>query len=418
MNENFENQKEFLLSLRHEISLLRQQIDYLIRNEKELQLLDLDVMMNRTHAIYAMLCSVNLSQNEEEQDLDFDPEAIYGLFGGMTENENANETSEEILDKTDEEPEQENIVEDTENQSEEEIIEEENLAQEEVEEEEPEMPEEEPEQTLESEPGTTEENFTEEEIVEVKIAEEKPTETAEEKPQDQGEGKLLGDDFGFFFHFEDTPEEQEIAEDETAQSEEAIEEENEPETDETPRAGEDRVIVTGDKIVHFMDPIPEYEIPERDRVNGDELEPDDPFVIPFAEDEAREMPHPTEEAPVAAPVFENVFNKEDSEFELETPETLGYKMQHDDHSLAARYQQNAVPSLKSAIGINDKFLFVNELFGGSMEKYNKSIENLDDLMNYNGAIIYLNELKVELQWNSSNVAFQKLTELINRKFNS
>ena len=93
-------------------------------------------------------------------------------------------------------------------------------------------------------------------------------------------------------------------------------------------------------------------------------------------------------------------------------------MQHDDHSLAARYQQNAVPSLKSAIGINDKFLFVNELFGGSMEKYNKSIENLDDLMNYNGAIIYLNELKVELQWNSSNVAFQKLTELINRKFNS
>ncbi|MCF0200788.1 MAG: hypothetical protein HUK16_05410, partial [Bacteroidales bacterium] len=159
MNENFENQKEFLLSLRHEISLLRQQIDYLIRNEKELQLLDLDVMMNRTHAIYAMLCSVNLSQNEEEQDLDFDPEAIYGLFGGMTENENANETSEEILDKTDEEPEQENIVEDTENQSEEEIIEEENLAQEEVEEEEPEMPEEEPEQTLESEPGTTEENF-------------------------------------------------------------------------------------------------------------------------------------------------------------------------------------------------------------------------------------------------------------------
>ena len=110
------------------------------------------------------------------------------------------------------------------------------------------------------------------------------------------------------------------------------------------------------------------------------------------------------------------FGQDDTVFELSTGETLGEKMMGEDNSLAAKLQQNPVPDLKSVIGINDKFLFVNELFGGSMEKYNKSIENLNDLKTLNGAMIYLTELKIELQWNSSNEAYLKLKELISRKF--
>jgi hypothetical protein len=34
----------------------------------------------------------------------------------------------------------------------------------------------------------------------------------------------------------------------------------------------------------------------------------------------------------------------------------------------------------------------------------------------NGAMIYLNELKIELLWNSSNEAYLKLRELVTRKF--
>ena len=51
-----------------------------------------------------------------------------------------------------------------------------------------------------------------------------------------------------------------------------------------------------------------------------------------------------------------------------------------------------------------------------MEKYNKSIDNLNDLKTLNGAMIYLNELKVELQWNSSNEAYKKLWALVAQKF--
>ena len=58
--------------------------------------------------------------------------------------------------------------------------------------------------------------------------------------------------------------------------------------------------------------------------------------------------------------------------------TLGDLLEKtEDNSLAARLQRKPVSDLISAIGINDKFLFLNELFGGSMEKYNKSIRSLN-----------------------------------------
>ena len=87
MNDNFSEQKEKLVALSHEISLLRQQVSYLLRNEKALGLLDLDVLMNRTHAIYDMLCAIQVGDNIEVEDLDLDPEAFAGLFGGMVQDE-------------------------------------------------------------------------------------------------------------------------------------------------------------------------------------------------------------------------------------------------------------------------------------------------------------------------------------------
>ena len=114
--------------------------------------------------------------------------------------------------------------------------------------------------------------------------------------------------------------------------------------------------------------------------------------------------------------FVNDFGNDDAGYELDTTETLGEHLQQNDNTLASKLQQKSISELKTAIGINDKFLFVNELFGGSMEKYNRSIENLDDMKTLNGTLIYLNELKVELQWNSSNEAYQKLLNLIHRKF--
>ena len=385
MNEKFEHdsvldaeQKEKLVSIKHEISLLYQQVNYLLRNEKALGILDLDVLMNRTHTLYDLLCSVNLGEEINDDDLPFDAEAFSGLFGGVAQEEE--NVEEEAPVEEEETVEQEPVV--VEVPAEPEI--------------EPE-PEPEPIPEPEVQPQQEVEPVVEQPVVEEKPVEEpqpvvetQPINQVEEVPEEKAEEKPLGDEFGFLFRFEDIPEKEE-------------------------QPVEDYPIVASEgKVVHVMEEIPEEEIPERDRVHGDDLVTDNPLVMPRMDEER--MAEREEIGRESSEGVPDVFGNDEAEFELSTGETLGEKMMGNDNSLAAKLQQAPGRDLKSFIGINDKFLFVNELFGGSMEKYNKSIENLNDLKTLNGAMIYLNELKIELQWNSSNEAYQKLRELVSRKY--
>ena len=344
MNDIFSEQKEKLVAISQEISLLRHQVNYLLRNEKPLGLLDLDVLMNRTHTVYDMLCAINLGDNGEDEELDIDPEALAGLFGGMTA----------------EEPKQEETIEEEKPVDEEQMFEVEEVVEPVVEEPEPVMePEIEPE--LEEEPAP-EPVAEPEPIVEEPVPVEQPA----------------SDEYGFFFRFEDEP----------AEELQTVEEKPEEPVTSQPKSP---IVTEEGKVVHFVEEVPEEEIPARDLIDGDSIVRENPFEMPRMDDGSDEL-------------------------DFEMAETLGESFMQEDHSLAAKLQQNPVHDLKSVIGINDKFLFVNELFGGSMEKYNKSIENLNDLKTMNGAMIYLNELKIELQWNSSNEAYQKLAELVKRKF--
>ena len=90
--------------------------------------------------------------------------------------------------------------------------------------------------------------------------------------------------------------------------------------------------------------------------------------------------------------------------------------QAEDNSLAARLQKKPVTDLTTAIGINDKFLLLNELFSGSMEKYNKSIRALNNFSTYLGAKTYMSELQIEFQWDCDSEAYKKLDNLVERRF--
>lgn len=348
MNDTFESQKEQLVSIKQEISLLYQQINYLLRNEKPLELLDLDVLMNRTHTLYDMLCSVNVGAVADDEDLPFDADDIAGLFGGMTQEEQPEaepepEPEPEPIPEPEPVPVPEPVVEPT------------------------------PEPIVEPEP-----------VVAPTPVVEAPAPQPEPEVAPVEEERPLGDDFGVFLRFEEVPEPEPEAKVETVEKD--------------------------GKVVHVMEEIPEEDIPERDRVHGEDLVTDNPLVMPRMDNER--MAEREEIERQSSDGMSGFFGQDDSSFEL----SLGESMMGEDHSLAAKLQQAPGRDLKSVIGINDKFLFVNELFGGSMEKYNKSIENLNDLKTLNGAMIYLNELKIELQWNSSNEAYQKLKNLVSNKF--
>lgn len=85
-------------------------------------------------------------------------------------------------------------------------------------------------------------------------------------------------------------------------------------------------------------------------------------------------------------------------------------------SISSRMQSNPISNLKSAIGINEKFIFVYELFGGNTQLYNQTIEQLNNMPGKNEAISLLESLRSEHQWDIENMAFQKLVDMVNRRY--
>lgn len=86
-----------------------------------------------------------------------------------------------------------------------------------------------------------------------------------------------------------------------------------------------------------------------------------------------------------------------------------------DNSLAARMQKNRITDLKSAIGINDKFLFINNIFKGRAAEYKKAIETMNRMGHYHEAIEYLDKIKEENDVQNQE-AIARLVDMIKRRF--
>jgi hypothetical protein len=90
----------------------------------------------------------------------------------------------------------------------------------------------------------------------------------------------------------------------------------------------------------------------------------------------------------------------------------------DDKSIGARMQYKPVKNIKEAIGINEKFLFINELFNGDLKSYNESVEKLNDFPSIHEAFEFLNKLTYEYQWDGKRSAdtIEKFANLVQRRY--
>ncbi|PKP29936.1 MAG: hypothetical protein CVT99_15360 [Bacteroidetes bacterium HGW-Bacteroidetes-16] len=88
----------------------------------------------------------------------------------------------------------------------------------------------------------------------------------------------------------------------------------------------------------------------------------------------------------------------------------------EDTSVAGKMQNERLQNIRSAIGINEKFLFVNALFKGDLSRYNRVIDDLNMMKTRQGTDTYLLELRIEGQWPEDHHAFLKLKEIVDRKF--
>lgn len=87
-----------------------------------------------------------------------------------------------------------------------------------------------------------------------------------------------------------------------------------------------------------------------------------------------------------------------------------------DQTLADKMQLKRIDDLKNAIGINEKFQFVNDLFEGRIELYNDAINRFNTCGSVNIAESIFEGLKSTHGWNEHTEAFHKLKTFINRRY--
>ena len=81
------------------------------------------------------------------------------------------------------------------------------------------------------------------------------------------------------------------------------------------------------------------------------------------------------------------------------------------------FQESPIRDLKKAIGINDRYLFINELFRGDETMYERSLKTINGFTIFPEAQYWIQrELKVKLGWNERSETVDHFHQLVRRRF--
>lgn len=90
--------------------------------------------------------------------------------------------------------------------------------------------------------------------------------------------------------------------------------------------------------------------------------------------------------------------------------------QMEDNSLGTKFQHAKVEDLTKAISLNDKFLFIKELFNNKGEEFSTAIQKLNRCTDIDEAFQEIDNLKRYYLWDTTTAAFLSLCDLVRRKF--
>lgn len=72
--------------------------------------------------------------------------------------------------------------------------------------------------------------------------------------------------------------------------------------------------------------------------------------------------------------------------------------------------------LRTAIGVNEKFMFINDLFSGNLREYTDFIQRLNEAETLEMANVILNGEKENKRWVANSLSYGTLTEILAKKF--
>jgi hypothetical protein len=163
--------------------------------------------------------------------------------------------------------------------------------------------------------------------------------------------------------------------------------------------------------VQFLDPEPAPPVNEEPEGRHPAPEPTHSSPVqfkPVGAGQGRPEPQVTLKKPVKGPEID-LFASEEPVFNIQLRNAR-------EKSLGPKIPSERIDNLKTAIGINEKFMFINELFDGNLREYNETIETLNGFTNLDQASGFLDLMCKKNFWNTGSNAFKKLQELVERRF--
>ena len=135
-----------------------------------------------------------------------------------------------------------------------------------------------------------------------------------------------------------------------------------------------------------------------------------------APDVIQPVEQPADESPKAVSVAERI-----AAAQTEGPQVLGDVIGAGTTTLAEAVaasqptvqtvQNDRVNTLRAAIGINDRFIMIRDLFGGDGAAFDRAMDELDAFEDFNECLVYMSTYR----WNPNSDGARMLMDLVTRK---
>ncbi len=108
---------------------------------------------------------------------------------------------------------------------------------------------------------------------------------------------------------------------------------------------------------------------------------------------------------------------DDPQEAFEYPQSLNDRLNEKKIELSDKLTEAPIKDLRKAIGVNDRFVFLNELFRGDEAMYERSIKTIQNFSILAEAEYWIRrELKVKIGWHDSHPVVKQFDQLVRRRF--
>ncbi|MFM7709404.1 MAG: hypothetical protein ACKO5C_00670 [Ferruginibacter sp.] len=100
-----------------------------------------------------------------------------------------------------------------------------------------------------------------------------------------------------------------------------------------------------------------------------------------------------------------------------TTTSLNDRLKEEKREISDTLQQAPIKDLRKAIGINDRYVFIQSLFKGDEVMFDRSIKTINDFAIYPEAAFWIKrELKLKLGWEDDSDVVHQFDQLVKRRF--